>query len=194
MTILGLLILLATVSVVILFTKIARGKLWWLWILCIPIVLLGFFFTLGTTISDAPTVNCKNNLKSIGVALHMYAQDYNDKFPDRLLDLYPKYLGNLTVFICSAKHPEPVDYSPDKSKDPFSDPFYKKMLSEEYMDYQYTKELTEKSSPTAIFAQDKKGNNHRQGSFNVLYLDGHVETKGIPPWYRNFYFKMPLPD
>jgi prepilin-type processing-associated H-X9-DG protein len=193
MNMLGLLILLATVAVVIVIAKIARGKLGCLWVLCIPIVLVGLFFIRGTTFSDGRTANCLSNLKQIGLSLHMYAQDYNDKFPDRLIDLYPKYVDNLKLFICVSKHPDRNYYDLHKFEDPFADPFYQKMISGESMDYQYTKGLNEESPPTIILAQDKEGN-HSQGVVNALYLDGHVETKNVPPWYRNFYFHVPLPD
>jgi prepilin-type N-terminal cleavage/methylation domain-containing protein len=51
----------------------------------------------------ARQANCKNNLHQLSVALTMYKDDHDGKFPDWLSNLYPTYVGsNSEVYLCKS--------------------------------------------------------------------------------------------
>ncbi len=107
---------------------------------------------LGRARETAKTVVCMNQLKQIGMASFIYANDHQGKFPPDLnalvreADLSPK------VFICPATKDGPDDCS-----------------------YVYRgADLDDSSSAMMILAYDRQGN-HRDGNRNVLFADGHVQ-------------------
>ncbi len=50
---------------------------------------------------------CEKNIKQLNVALAAYAKDHG-AYPLKLSDLYPKYVGDLNVFICPG-NPKRID-------------------------------------------------------------------------------------
>ena len=50
-------------------------------------------------------MTCIGNLKVMGMALRMFAQDNRERFPDGLSELYPRYAGSLKTFICPSHRP-----------------------------------------------------------------------------------------
>jgi prepilin-type processing-associated H-X9-DG protein len=90
---------------------------------------------------------CRSNLKQIGLALAMYANDYQGQFPPKLQDLFPDYVTDKDLFEC----PQAPGVE----------------------GYVYVTGLSFESGPTGIAAFDRKGN-HEDGR-NVLFVDGHVE-------------------
>jgi prepilin-type N-terminal cleavage/methylation domain-containing protein/prepilin-type processing-associated H-X9-DG protein len=101
-------------------------------------------------------VTCANNLKQIGAALHMYATDYHEQFPESLSALYSDYIDDEGVFDC------PSTTSIGTSSNP---------------DYNY---ITGKSllDPSTDPVVTDKADNHGGKGGNVLYVGGHV--KWIP--------------
>ncbi len=103
-------------------------------------------------------VTCANNLKQIGTALHMYATDYYEQFPDELLDLYKDdgsgYVDDEAIFRCPS--------SGDTHKGTASDP-----------DYDFHSDVTMADLSTTPLVEDYD-DNHKGGK-NVLYLGGHVK-------------------
>jgi len=133
-----------------------------------------FFYCFATGIEGSNAGWCKRNLIIISKSLHQYAQEHGQRFPEHLVDLYPKYVNDNRIFFCPRGFDEHRNF-PD-------------VFSDENIDYQYTKGLTENVKPTAILLQDKPGN-HMWGVCHILFVDGHVETKNNPPWYSwHFYF------
>jgi prepilin-type processing-associated H-X9-DG protein len=97
---------------------------------------------------EATRVVCGSNLKGIGAALFIYANDYNDHFPPDLATLIPKAEMSPKGFICPST-----------------------MQKDSYIYRGAT--LSTSDIPGLILAYDKKGN-HSDGR-NVVFLDSHVE-------------------
>lgn len=92
-----------------------------------------------------------NNLKQIGLALHMYAQDNNDKFASNL-EQAKKYYGDAKIL-----------ESPRKPKG-FEGP-----------SYIYIPDQDQKADPMNVLAYENP--EFGQEKIPVLFLDGHVEMK-----------------
>lgn len=114
---------------------------------------------------------CMSNLKQIGLALHMYAQDYDEKFPDDISALCPNYIANAKIFKC------PSDKTISEIKE---------MKPGTRISYVYIKGLTEKDSQDSMIAYDASPDNHDGEGRNVLFLDGHVK------WYDEKEFQKLL--
>jgi len=134
----------------------------------------------------ARRAKCINNLKQLGLSLHMYSQDYDEYFPKlkvgdagvaNLIDnvaFYPNYVSSLALFECPSSSSERVT-----SEDAIGDAGY--------MDYGYNspanKALTEMDDSDTPMMADITGSgdgtdaHHTNPNIiNVLYLDGHVEA------------------
>lgn len=111
---------------------------------------------------------CLSNLKQIGLALHMYTQDYNGKFPDDISVLCPDYISTAKIFKCPG----------DKTISEIKEVNHGTQIS-----YVYIKGLTEKDSSDSIMVYDASPDNHDGEGRNVLFLDGHVR------WYAEKEFQ-----
>ena len=137
----------------------------------------------------ARRIACLNNLSQIGKALHMYAQDYSEYFPEDdstdyngggpLLGLlYSNYMGDKRVFKCASKGTTVTLVDEDSNTSLLSPD----SGSTRYYDYCYKDGLTEMDDSDTAIAADRgagaardENDNHKVDGVNVLYLDGHVE-------------------
>jgi len=126
-------------------------------IFCLMIIILTPFVHMAK--ERAHKIACANNLRHISLALHSYAADNNDAFPQSLGALYPNYVESEQVFDC---------------------PSSKLIGSAANPDYKYFTGLTETSGPKEVIAQDSKVN-HKNSGGNILRVDGTVE------WTREIY-------
>jgi prepilin-type processing-associated H-X9-DG protein len=113
---------------------------------------MGLIFSpLSFQAKDGPRSPCKRNLKQIGVALLIYAEDNKGSFPLYLEQLLPYYLSDASVLQCphesSAAGPS---------------------------DYIYLPGLNVNNRPGKVLAYDKLVNHNGDGR-NILFIDGHVE-------------------
>lgn len=133
----------------------------------------------------ARRAQCLSNLKQIGLALHMYAQDNNDDFPqiagakagaipsgdfggtaggEHLALLYPMYCTDPDLFACPTTRPATK----------WSSPVGEGMISYGY-DCRHT---STHPADVAIASDEPSGgvsDNHFQDGQNVLFIDGHVK-------------------
>ena len=114
---------------------------------------------IGNARRRAARVNCGNNLKQIGLAIHTYSIDHNEQFPKDLKELYPDYIDDSKVFICPSS-PDVVTAEGNSLSGTIS--------------YDYTTGLNESSASTEVLVKDRNGN-HKEGGGNMLYVDGHVK-------------------
>jgi prepilin-type processing-associated H-X9-DG protein len=109
---------------------------------------------------------CKSNLRQIGLACHIYADDNNEVLPPGFRELYPNYLDNTRFFKC------PSDDSV-KSSD-----IVDGKTAEKNGSYAYVPGLCA-AMPVMILAYDKSLKHHdkegHESGRNVLWTDAHVE-------------------
>ena len=105
----------------------------------------------------ANIIKCMNNARSISLALHMYAADHNEAFPENLTGLYPVYIKNEKIFDCPASSVRGTKESPG---------------------YEYIAGLAESSNGAEVILYDKDGNHGKLGR-NIVRVSGSVE------WERN---------
>ncbi|MBU1061583.1 MAG: type II secretion system GspH family protein [Candidatus Omnitrophica bacterium] len=111
---------------------------------------------IGSARERARRTSCMNNLKQIGIALHLYATDNMERFPKQLQDLIDgDYIDTLEVFKCPSSSSD-IPASADSG------------------DYLYQAGLTESNDSDTPIACDNP-ENHRGKGGNVLYVGGHIK-------------------
>ncbi|MBE7546668.1 MAG: DUF1559 domain-containing protein [Planctomycetia bacterium] len=145
---------------------------------------------LGKARESARKTQCASNLKQIGLALNMFANDNGEAFPNKgtgmtsLGQLFNTYITDRKIFRC----PSDSDVTEDailglKPADTITTA--NTTFSEATCSYGYDDNHTAADDPGVALAADKQGtstsglsSNHNETGQNVLYLDGHVEWKG----------------
>ena len=138
---------------------------------------------------SARRTQCVSNLKQIGLAIHMYANDNSEAFPtssangmQSLGQLYSAYISDRKVFRCSSD--SGVTEANNLLLTAGTATVANASFTTAGCSYGYDKRHTATDDPGAAIAADAKGtgttlsDNHAQKGQNVLYLDGHVEWKG----------------
>lgn len=101
---------------------------------------------------------CLNNLKQLVTAEIMYAADHDDKYSEKLSDLYPEYVDNLAVFLCPSQRGRSIGSKED---------------IDEQTSYILRTGLTEASPSDEVIIYEAPWNHRGQGG-NVAFVDGHV--------------------
>ena len=110
---------------------------------------------IGSARERARRTSCMNNLKQIGIALHLYATDNMERFPGSLQELVDGgYIDTLEVFKCPSADSD-IPTTADAG------------------DYVYKSGLTESADSDTPIACDK-ADNHKGRGGNILYVGGHT--------------------
>lgn len=110
---------------------------------------------IGKARERARRADCANNLRQISIGLHNYASDHKERFPASLDALYPDYVDDLKVFVCSSS-------GNDTPSTPSGG------------DYLYHSGLTEAAASTEAILEDN-ADNHGTAGKNVVYVGGNVD-------------------
>lgn len=148
--------------------------------------------TLGRARESARRTQCASNLKQIGLALNMYANDNSEAFPtsststtaalelQSLGKLFDGYITDRKVFRCPSDSGVTETRVLELTTDIAT-------FTENRCSYGYDDNHTAGDDPGVAIAADRLGtdtastwlsNNHNHKGQNVLYIDGHVEWKG----------------
>lgn len=147
--------------------------------------------TLTRARESARRTQCASNLKQIGLALNMYANDNNEAFPTTsgssdaagelrsLGKLFDAYITDRKIFRCPSdsgvSETSVLELTTDNTT-----------FTASRCSYGYDDNHTAADDPGVVIAADRLGtdtslwlsNNHNRKGQNVLYIDGHVEWKG----------------
>ena len=114
---------------------------------------------------NADRTKCINNLKNIGLIVHIYALDYHNRFPTTggtgkqgLTILKTNYITDNYGFICSSSITIPPG-----------------------IDYFFADELNENSPEDSPLAVDDAPRHDSPKIYNVMYVDSHIESFQTPP-------------
>lgn len=148
--------------------------------------LLFYSITPASTFSPNAYRNCCNsNLKQIGLALRMYAQDNNGFYPPydnaKGLEMLRSgsYLENTKMYYCPSNI-SIADNILDRSE-----------ITEDSCSYAYRGGMKEDSPKNVTLAWDKRNNHKKFG--NILYADGHVSGYAGTDW-RKEITPAPIPE
>jgi len=132
---------------------------------------------------------CLNNLQKLHIALEIYSNEQNGKFPslagartsEEPLDLLvPKFNADLSLFICPASKDEALPSGEPVNKHKISYAYYMgrnsggpqlPLVTDKQVD------TLAKIAAQNVFSTTGKppGNNHEKSGGNVLFCDGHAE-------------------
>ncbi|MCD6521701.1 DUF1559 domain-containing protein [Candidatus Calescamantes bacterium] len=150
---------------------------------------------------------CLSNLKQIGLALHMYSTDWDERFPpptslggpnedNEGQGLYPTYVTDPAVYWCpSDRDPKPTDMYYIASDNIRK---WANTIDSPYISYNYAGTVGTHNSTDANFDITELDDadtpllwdngcsstdaNHTTDGGNVLYLDGHAEWVPRDSW------------
>ena len=148
---------------------------------------------------SARRTQCMSSLKQIGMALIMYANENNEKFPssstgamESLSLLYPDYVSDSRTFNCASDTSVTNATQNEDSSDMKKGVAFGQDDCSYGYDYTHTQAddadvaLAADRPPTKPSESANSGNHNGRGQ-NVVYIDGHVEFVNSPfaGWYAS---------
>lgn len=132
--------------------------------------------SLGRAREQANRVKCASNLRQIGQAAQLFANDHNGNFPDTPEQLLAHSDLESIVFVCPSSNDTAAPGADSRTQ-------AANLRAGGHLSYVYVgKGLSVTSGPgatgKAVVAYEAL-TNHANGGINVLYSDGHVEF--VPP-------------
>jgi hypothetical protein len=112
----------------------------------------------------ARRVKCMNNLKQIGIAMQIYSDDNESKYPPKLSDLYPRYAASPDLFICPTVGGEIQEV---RKADGDIDVELMRKIIDEKTNYVYVSGLTTDAPADMVIIYEKTGNHDGAGG-NVM--------------------------
>ncbi len=117
---------------------------------------------------SARRATCKSNLRQIGLAIQMYAEDNDGWFSPSFKELFPNYIDNPKVFSCPAYPSSWEDFSPGGT------------VTAKSSSYVYIRGLRADTPADFVLAFDKLRNHTKEKTGeppgrNVVFADAHVE-------------------
>jgi len=157
------------------------------------------FPVFAQTREAARRASCQANLHQIGLALHLYAQDHDGRFPPRHHDLRPlvrPYLNSVSVFACpSDANGVAVGnqrFNASRATGRRDPGLLQVPAGWLYTSYQYRGGLTREHRGDTPLAGDWQFL-HQGGTANVLYLSGAVRAVPAMDWVPYTPSPVPLP-
>ena len=148
---------------------------------------------------SARRTQCMSSLKQIGMALIMYANENNEKFPssstsamESLSLLYPDYVSDSRTFNCASD----TSVTNATQNESLSDMEKGVAFGKNDCSYGYDDAHTQADDADVALAADRppttpsesaNSGNHNGRGQNVVYIDGHVEFVNSPlaGWYAS---------
>jgi len=136
----------------------------------------------------ARRIECLNNLRQIGLSLHIYSSDHREQFPSNFNALGPTYLSEPKLFICPSA--SPAEFYPTNLV---------QNLTDQTCCYSYWPNLSESKRSDHYQASDKNGaaasnvtwtagtstgfgGNHDGKGGNILFIGGYVRWMNATDW------------
>jgi hypothetical protein len=121
---------------------------------------------------------CVHNLKMLASALKIYAQDHGGKYPDRISELVPQYITNVSFLVC----PEQGHTYQKTHEAPY--PLTLQTPPEQIDALSSYRLLPGRSVRDAVdmVAAYEVGDNHFGKGRSVLYMDGHGAWEPPDKW------------
>jgi hypothetical protein len=115
-------------------------------------------------------VFCASNMRQIGQAIAMYANDHAGQFPDDLKTVLENEDVTAAVFVCPSSNDQPAPKAPTTQATAAG------LLQPGHLSYIYLgKGLTTKSATDDMVILYEPLTNHQSAGMNVLFGDMHVE-------------------
>lgn len=129
--------------------------------------------------------HCQSNLRQMGLAVALYQEDHGDRLPERVEDLYPKYVSQPLVFTCPRRsalrgiRQAGLPFAPEDkpSGESYRDREDENVLRGDLVDYRFA--VSAGNARSDVLVEETESNHatgwsHRLAVRHVLRNDGTV--------------------